>query len=51
MLLRETSKPRTAPGAVEGIQEKHGLSERHACRIVGQPRNDTRLSSELMRMR
>ena len=28
--------------AVSGIQEKYGLSERHACRIVSQPRGTQR---------
>jgi len=27
---------------VAGIREKYGLSERHACRIVGQPRGTQR---------
>jgi hypothetical protein len=28
--------------AVEGIRAKYGLSERHACRIVDQPRGTQR---------
>jgi hypothetical protein len=39
--------------AVEGILEKYGVSERQACRIVGNPaeHSDTPCSSELMRIR
>src|ERR1700751_926735 len=31
--------------ATQGIREKYGLSERHACQIVGQPRGTQRYAT------
>ena len=42
---RETCKPRAAPAGCEGIRAKYGLSERHACRIVDQPRGTQRYTT------
>jgi len=45
MLPRETCKPRAASAGVEGIRGKYGLSERQACRIVGQHRGTQRYTT------
>ena len=45
MLRRETCKPERRRRAVEGIRDKYELSERRACRIVGQPRGTQRYTA------
>jgi hypothetical protein len=48
-----TSSPERRWQAVDGIRGKYGLSERQACRIVGQHRGTQRYATivDLMRMR
>ena len=43
--LGKLVSPERRRQAVKGIREKYGLSERHACRIVGQPRETQRYAT------
>ena len=43
-LAGETSDPGLPPRAVSVLREQFGVSERRACRVVGQPRSTQRLN-------